>query len=278
MLLAVMLLASVCVMGQNDSADVLTERPVVTHHSLMAGVGSNHTLDTYLSPLEYKGSQYSLQRETFRMTRMASGRIAAQSIFRLVASTADNKAETGSMLSSMLSYNVGWLYQFPITSQLKLYAGGLLDGNLGVVYNTRGSNNPAQAKAYASLSASAMATYRFRLCGVEFDARYQMFVPTLGVAFSPKYGESYYEIFSLGNSDGTVHMTTPVTMPAMRHLLTLDFPVSTAVIRLGYMGNFDQARLSGLKWHSYSHSFMIGFVKSFQIIRGNRRSLPAVND
>ena len=263
--------------GQTDSALVSAERPMVTQHSFVVGVGTSNILDTYLSPLEYKGTQFSLQRETFRMTNMAKGRIAAQSLFRLVGGLTDNRAETGNQLSTMLSYNIGWLYQFPVTERLKLYAGGLLDANLGAVYNTRGSNNPAQAKAFASITASGMATYRFRLAGIEFDARYQMFVPMVGVAFAPEYGQSYYEIFSLGNSEGTVHVTTPFTMPTMRHLLTLDFPVSSAVLRVGYMGNFDQTHISGLKWHSYSHSFVVGFVKTFQLMRSRKRSLPAVD-
>jgi hypothetical protein len=50
-------------------------------------------------------------------------------------------------------------------------------------------------------------------------------------------------------------------MPSMRHLLTADIPLGRHILRLGYNGQFNQSAFNELRYHSYSHNFMIGFVK-----------------
>jgi len=43
-------------------------------------------------------------------------------------------------------------------------------------------------------------------CGVTF--RWQLATPFIGLFFSPEYGHSYYEIFTLGNSQRTLHFAS----------------------------------------------------------------------
>lgn len=89
------------------------------------------------------------------------------------------------------------------------------------------------------------------------------FMPLLGVAFSPNYGQSYYEAFSLGNYDHNVVFAYIGNMPSMRHRLTLDIPVRRYTLRVGYAAQFNQSTFNHLKYHNYSHDFMIGFNKYF---------------
>ena len=53
----------------------------------------------------------------------------------------------------------------------------------------------------------------------------------------------------------------------MRQLLTLDIPISTATLRIGYVGDMQQSRVNHIKCHTYSHAFMFGFVKNFYLIK-----------
>lgn len=106
--------------------------------------------------------------------------------------------------------------------------------------------------------------------------RYQANLPFMGVMFSPEYGQSYYEIFSLGHGGRNVLFTSFHNAPSLRQMLTLDFPVGKTIMRAGYLCDIQQAKVNNLKSHFYSHNFMIGFVRNFHMIRGkNRISLPS---
>ncbi len=245
-------------------------------HCTMYGVGMTNILDTYLSPVEYTGPEIRLLREKMRMTKLMGGNVSVQNMLQANISLAKNKADTGSEMSSMVNWTYGYHYQFRITDNLKILTGPMLEVNGGFVYNTRNSNNPAQAKAYVNLAASGMIIYKFNIGNYPLIARYQANMPFLGLMFSPDYGQSYYEIFSLNhwNSNNLV-VTSLHNQPSIRQLLTIDFPINKVNMRVGYVCDIQQAKVNNLKSHMWSHSFMIGFVKNFYMIKGkNRVSMP----
>ena len=81
------------------------------------------------------------------------------------------------------------------------------------------------------------------------------------MAFSPNYGQSYYEAFVLKQEDHNVLFAYPGNMPSMRHRLTLDIPIRRYFLRVGYVAQFNQAKFNHLKYHSWTHDFVIGFNK-----------------
>ncbi|MDE7085209.1 MAG: DUF3316 domain-containing protein, partial [Prevotella sp.] len=134
------------------------------------------------------------------------------------------------------------------------------------IYNTSNSNNPAQARAALNLMPTGVASYRFSLFGKPFQARYELNLPLCGIRFSPHYGQSYYEIFSRGDNDHNVVATSFVTAPEWRQLITLDAQLSRRItLRVGYLGNMQQARINGLHQHIYTHRFLIGFTRCFTL-------------
>lgn len=238
--------------------------------SVMIGAGHNNTFETYLSPLEYEGPEVRFAYETMRMTRLMDGNVSAQNLFQLHASYTENISQTNHTYGGLVNWIYALHYQFRPAKGLKILFGPMLDLNAGVVYNRRNSNNPAQAKAYGGLGASGMLIYRFRIKNYPLTVRWQANLPLLGVMFSPEFGESYYEIFSLGNGGRNVVFTSLHNNPSLRQLLTLDFPVGNTVMRVGYVCDLQQAKVNNLKSHTYSHDFMIGVVRNLYLFHGKK--------
>lgn len=253
---------------ENRTADTLAINRLVTRSTLY-GVGYANLFDTYLSPVEYTGVEVRLLHERMRMTKLMDGNVSKQSLLQVNLGYTENRSETGNELFGMVNWGCGLHYHFRVSEQLTILAGGLGEMNLGFIYNTRNSNNPAQAKAYLNLTASGMAVYKFRLWNRPLAVRYQLNVPFVGVMFSPQYQQSYYEIFTLGNTGGTVKFTSFHNQPSFRQLLTLDIPMRSVTCRIGYVGDIQQSRVNGIKCHTYSHNFMVGLVKRFYLIKPN---------
>ena len=240
-------------------------------HSTMIGVGSSNVLDTYLSSYNYTGTDYRIQRETMRMTNLWKGRVANQSLIDVNADINENHAGNLDEYAVGVRYTQGWFYNFmngnvvnPVErshSRFNFAAGLSASGYLGVVYISRSGNNPAQAKADLMVNVSGMATYDMVIAKHHYLWRYQVSFPLMGIAFSPNYGQSYYEAFVAEHYDHNVVFAYPGNMPSMRHKLTLDIPIKRYTLRVGYVGEFHQSMFNHLKYHSYAHDFMIGFNK-----------------
>lgn len=272
--ISVLLILLVSCVGISAQDTLSHEKYLV--RSAMVGIGKTNVYDTYLSPLEYKGPELRFMHESMRMTRLMGGRVSAQRIVQVNCSSTDNISKSSTSYSGMFNWTYALHYQYNVNGNLKILFGPMIDLNGGFIYNTRNSNNPAQAKVYGNIGASAMAIYKFGIARYPMVVRYQANLPFMGVMFSPEYGQSYYEIFSLGHGGRNVLFTSFHNAPSLRQMLTLDFPVGKTIIRAGYLCDIQQAKVNNLKSHFYSHNFMIGFVRNFHMIRGkNRISLPS---
>lgn len=270
-----MLLLSLCALGQEEPSPFSEKETFPPNkevlHSTLFGAGWANVLDTYLSPYSYTGTDLRIQRETQRMTTLWNGQVSNQSLIDLNAAINKNHAHNIDEYVGGARYSQAWLYNFrgstvvnPLersSQRWNLAAGLAASGYLGAVYIDRSGNNPAQAKADLCVDATAMATYTMRIGHHRYLWRYQVTVPLLGLAFSPNYGQSYYEIFSLQHSDRNIVFAWPFNMPSMRHRLTLDIPISRYTLRIGYVGQFNQSTFNHLKYHSYTHDIVVGFNK-----------------
>ena len=258
-LLGLIFLLCICFIQTNAQKDSTITR------STLYGIGYTNILDTYLSPMEYKGSELRILRENRRGTKYMEGKAYRQSMFQANVSLTENKAGTGSSFSFLANWNLAYHYRFQMNESLQLLAGPHLDLNGGMVYNLRNSNNPVNAKAYANLGASGMAIYQFRIKEHPFILRYQLNLPLIGLMFSPEYGQPYYEMSIAKDFGKNICFTSLHNQPSFRQFLTLDFPIKTMNLRLGYVCDIQQAKVNHLKSHTWSHAFMIGFVKHFHL-------------
>lgn len=231
----------------------------------MIGIGPTNLLDTYLSPEKYHGIELRIVHEDIRGTRLLHRRVTMQNMIQGYIGTAKNRADNNKTLSGLVSWNLSLHYNLALTPRFRLLFGPSVEADLGYTYNLRNGNNPATLRAFANLGGSGMAVYDLPVGKKDLVLRYQLQLPLIGIMFSPHYGQSYYEIFSLGNDSGTCCFTTIGSQPSARHLVSADYPLWGAKIRLAYMWDVQQSKVNELKTHYYSHTFFVGVVKDLYI-------------
>ena len=245
--------------------DTLRSNKVITN-TQMLGIGAVNTLDTYLSPEEYTGTEL---RYISHSVRENGTKLSRELVHQAQILSVRNRRENNNELGGFYNFQYNWQYalgQWNVgEGELRLKVGGGLDTRLGFLYNMRNSNNPAQAYGQVNIAPNAVAAYRFRLRNLPFQLRYEVQVPLLGLTFSPNYGQSYYEIFTHDNYDHNLVVTSPVSAPSLRQLLTLDFTVRHTTFRVGYLGDYQQAKINQLRQHVWSNLLVLGIVRKFSI-------------
>ncbi|MDR1004812.1 MAG: DUF3316 domain-containing protein [Prevotellaceae bacterium] len=259
-----LLIGSGEIAAQEISTDSVTRN--ITRATLY-GIGTANVYDTYLSPQAYKGIDLRILRESSRMTKWWNGNLSRQTLFQVDVGYTHNRVDNNNTFSGLMNWNYGLHYNFPVTPRFRLLTGAVLDLNGGFVYNLRNGNNPASARAYANIDASGMAVWDLRIRNYPITLRYQLNVPLLGAMFSPHYGQSYYEIFVVGNTGGVVQFTALHNNPSLRQLLSADIPLCKATLRLAWMWDAQQSAVNGVRTHTYSHVFMAGVVKKFVLVK-----------
>lgn len=233
-------------------------------------VGATSILDTYLSQETAHGIElrYSWDKANRKDGHHWSSYVS-QDAFLSKAGTRGNE---NSFIGAMYNLRFGWHYNFDFAAggvnskvntsaetPLNLRVGLLADLSLGGLYNTRNSNNPAQARASLFIDPAIKLSWRFHISGKPFALKYKAAVPTIGLAFSPNYGQSYYEIFTRGNYDHNVVFLSPFSGIQLHQMLTLDFQLWHTTFTVGYLGDIRQMDANSLKYHQYSHNFVIGW-------------------
>ena len=250
----------------------IAAQPLASHRfeerCLSVGAGYTNMFDAYLSPLHYGGAHVGLMSENFSQTTMTTGRWFAQSLFVLHGDYATPASGSGLTIGGMADYSYTYYYKASAKEGWTLYVGPQAQLRIGGIYNLRNSNNPAQLKLGANLAVSAIAKYAFAWRNVPMNVRLQTDLPMLGVAFGPDYGQSYYEIFYLGQSEGCVHLTSLHNNLSLRANLCYDIQLHACTLRVTLANDLYQWTLGKQHYRMFTHSVMLGCVKDlYRMVR-----------
>lgn len=256
------------------------EKPLYSiNEGTLIGIGGANIRNTYFSnnKTKYDGFGLRILNERMKLKTLAGNRISSQRMLHLELSSTDNAAGTVNVFTGFVDYSYGLHYRFQPIENLKILTGASARGLLGFMYNTQAANNTTTLHIDVDVNLSAAAIYSVQLRNYPLIFRYQVDIPFMGALFSPKYGQSYYEIFGLGNTSGIVSFSSFHNKFAIRNYLTVDFPVGNLIVRTGYLNNTYYTDINDIKVHNVSHNFMLGLVKEFVSFGGKRLKKKQLN-
>ena len=231
-------------------------RPVAT--AVTFEIGRQSALDTYLSPIRYRGLDVALGYERLRAASFAPEKWFTRHNVLANFATMTNESGSGSMLSFYLDYSFAMLRRWQLLDGLWLACGGEAALTLGGLYNLRNSNNPATAKVAIDMGATAMASYHLQVGRLPLTFRYQVSLPVVGTFFSPAFGQSYYEMFYLGNTAGIVHFGAWHNRVDLRNYLSVDLHLGKMALRLGYRQLMRTTHVNHIDTQVLNHMFVLG--------------------
>ena len=130
--------------------DTLRSNKVITN-TQMLGIGAVNTLDTYLSPEEYTGTEF---RYISHSVRENGTKLSRELVHQAQILSVRNRRENNNELGGFYNFQYNWQYalgQWNIgEGELRLKVGGGVDTQLGFLYNMRNSNNPARGISLSS--------------------------------------------------------------------------------------------------------------------------------
>ena len=251
----------------SDKTDLPSPFTIATYQ---AGVGTTNLLDTYLSQSKFEGTGITLLSTSEIVHPEKHWRTLTEHQVNL--SSVEDNSGLREELQGDYTFFYGRLRHWQLTDSWTVQAGAMAAANIGFIYNTSNSNNPAQARVSLNVMPTATASKDFRLLRRNWNLRYELNLPLLGVMFSPNYGQSYYEIFSLGNYDHNVVPTTFIAAPSLRQQFAVSCDLwRHTTLQVGYLGDYQQAHVNNLKSHVYSHRLMLGLVMRFARVQIPRK-------
>lgn len=241
------------------------------NQSTLIGIGKASIYDSYLSPLYYDGTAISLLHDRIKRSDYFNKKLLLQNRFRIQTGITENPSSTASEYWGSIYYSLNGFYPISDSNNLRLYGGGGIQASLGGIYNVRNSNNPGSLKSDFNLNMGVMALYNWK----RFTFRWQVTSPFAGIFFSPGYGHSYYEIFTLGNNKGTLHFGSFHNQLAFRNYFTVDIPANNITFRVGYLWDYYNTDVNQLATIINSHQLVLGLAfesLSFGGKKGRKKS------
>lgn len=255
----IMVMVAICIFQQTayaqSKSDSTILRPVWSAYTI--NIGSAHIADTYLSPIKYDGWSAGFDYSRLQAMKFNPEHWLMQLNLNINVSCSQNQAKNTDVWYAGLNFSWGMIHRWKLPYGLSAGVGGSALIDLGCLYLNRNGNNPASAKATATLNVTGYLTYNTRVWNLPVTLRYQPTLPVIGAFFSPDYNELYYEIY-LGNHSGLAHCAWWGNYFRLDNLLTADLHFGATSLRLGYSANFNSTKINHIVTHHYTHRAVIG--------------------
>lgn len=233
------------------------QRPVTGFYNLEVGCRSD--LNTYLSPLRYRGTDLALSGLWTKSLPFNPKHMSMTFETRINMASMTSSARMGREYDFHAFMSWGMMWQKRLPHGLTAGVGGSVGIYGGAVYNIRNSNNPVAAQAMTGLALNAMAAWNFRIGRIPVLLSDRISIPSLNLFFMPEYGESYYEIY-LGNHRNLVHPGWWGNNFGIDNLLSLTLDFGKTAMQIGYRFSWQESYANNLTGRTLRNAFVIGVV------------------
>lgn len=240
-----------------DEKEYTEYHPITSSYFLEWGHAS--VVDTYLSPLKYTGTKIAVSAEWGKAMPQNPERLTMFFDTSIYGFLTDSPAGNSDLYNLGLNFYWTMYCKWRPLSGLTLAAGGGAGFDAGVLYLSRNSNNPASARASIDLTINALASYTLRLGKVPLRFTDRVTLPSLGIFFSPEYGETYYEIY-LGNHSGLVNCGWWGNHFSLTNHLTVDVNLGKITLRAGYKFDVRSSYVNHINTRQTSHALTFGIA------------------
>lgn len=255
-----------------ESSDSGMSRPVTSSYSL--GISHKNVLATYLSPLHYTGSDYGISGEWSKAMPFSPQNAIMHFDADMNFSNLWNPAGTARMIGLNAAFRWGMSWRKKLQSGLQVTAGGTVNIDGGAYYLLRNGNNPVEALANISLGIRVSTSKPITLGRLHFLLSDRINLPSLGIFFSPEYGETYYEIY-VGNHSGLVHAGWWGNNFRLDNLFSVTLDLGRTAISAGYRFKADNQWACNLNTKIISHSFVIGIFPGGIGLKKKAHKIPS---
>jgi len=252
-LLLIALSGVICASATTDT--VPKERPLTSVY--YASAGYEKALSTYLSPIMHSGAEAGIGGEWSRDLKCR--KFPLRQRYRAEFKLGFLSDHSGSSGMNDLQLTLGWQLMRRISPlpALQLGVGTGIMAEAGMLYLPRNSNNPVAARLSADLSICASAAFSTRIGRFPFRIIEQVELPSIGIFFSPHFGQSYYEIY-LGERSGLVRCGWWGNHFGIHNLAGVEIPVCGIRLRIGYGLEIRSSYVSHINTRITTHSCVLG--------------------
>lgn len=263
---ALLLLGSLSGYAQNTQVLGTLPRKSETVRTMSVGLGYKGALDTYLSAAAYSGMALQLSDQSTKAISNNKRFDFIDTHSSASLSSMTNALGTGSMIACEFDEIQTWCHPFLRTQAVDIIVGPSAVSSVGVLYDRRNSNNPAQFKFLMSAAASGKAIYRFNLLKRYMALTANVSFPILGITFAPNYLEPYFYMAKHTDILDSFHAATPINAPAVYSDLTWTIPFrKDNRITFTYEANYKGYTIEGQKSAIANHAFLVGFTNRFEL-------------
>lgn len=241
-------------------------RPLTSLYTIE--VGTSRDFNTYLSPVRQSGTHFGIAATWSRAMAFDPQHFIMDFDAGFSFDLNHNRQHTSSMTGLDLALGWDMLYRLRPLPGLQVAGGAGLELDAGALYLPRNSNNPVAARLSLDLTLNLRADYTLRIGRLPVTFTERMSLPSLGVFFSPQYGQSYYEIY-LGDSSGLARFGWWGNHFAITNHLSAQFTVCNIRLSVGYKAQCRSSYVSHINTRLVNHSVTLGIATDWiNVTRG----------